>query len=155
MASIVEQIKEQFKDKVSVFEKSRKRIYVTAKTKEDGKQLVLYLFKDLGARMSIASGVDTRLGIEILYHMAFDKHNMIVTVKVLAKKPECEVLSCTGFMPAAEWIEREIHELLGVNFIGHPNLKTLLLPDDWPEGNYPLRKKTFESEKEGIERDYR
>jgi NADH:ubiquinone oxidoreductase subunit C len=106
----------------------------------------------MGARMSIASGVDTRPGIEILYHMAFDKHNMIVTVKVLVKKPELEMPSFTDFMPAAEWIEREIHELLGVNFIGHPRLEKLLLPDDWQEGVYPLRKKTFESEKENIER---
>jgi Ni,Fe-hydrogenase III component G len=149
--SIVEQIKNQFKDKADIFEKSDKRIYVGV-AKEDAKEIVRFLFKDMGARMSIASGVDTRPGIEILYHMAFDKHNMIVTVKVLVKKPELEMPSFTDFMPAAEWIEREIHELLGVNFIGHPRLEKLLLPDDWQEGVYPLRKKTFESEKENIER---
>jgi len=43
-------------------------------------------------------------------------------------------------MKCAEWIEREIHEMFGVNFKGHPNLKHLLLKDDWPEGNYPLRR---------------
>lgn len=150
--NIVEQIKNKFKDKVDIFEKSKKRVYVTVKTTEDGKELVRFLFKDLEARMSIASGVDTRPGIEILYHMTFDKYNLIVTVKVLAKKPECEMLSCTDFMPAAEWIEREIHELLGVNFLGHPRLKKLLMADDWPEGVYPLRKKTFESTQENVER---
>jgi len=149
---ITDQIKERFKDKASFFEKSKKRVYITAKTKEDGKEIVRYLFKELGARLSIASGVDTRPGIEILYHMAMDRHNMIITVKVLVAKPELSMLSFTDFTAGADWIEREIHEMFGVNFSGHPNLKTLLLPDDWPEGNYPLRKKTFESEKEGLER---
>lgn len=152
--SIIEPIKERFKDQANFFEKSKKRIYVTAKTREDGKEIVRYLFKELGARMSIASGVDARAGIEILYHMAMDRHNMIITVKVLVKKPELEMLTFTDFMAGAEWIEREIHDMFGVNFAGHPNLKTLLLPDDWPEGVYPLRKKTFESEKEGVEREY-
>ena len=153
--SIVEQITNRFKNKVEIFEKSKKRVYVTATTKEIGKELVRFLFKEMEARMSIASGVDTRPGIEILYHMAFDKHNLIVTVKVLAEKPECEMPTFTDFMPAAEWIEREIHELLGVKFIGHPRLETLLLPDDWPEGVYPLRKNTFESIQENEQREYK
>ena len=151
--SIVEQIKEKFKDKVEIFEKSKKRTYVTV-AKENAKELVRYLFKDLGARMAIASGVDTRPGIEILYHMTFDKLNTIVSVRVLVKKPELEMPTFTDFMPAAEWIEREIHELLGVKFIGHPNLATLLLADDWEPGVFPLRKQSFESEKENAEREY-
>ena len=153
--SIVEQIKDKFKDKVDVFVKSKSRVYVTAASREDGKEVVRYLFRELGIRMAIASGLDTRPGVEILYHMTADRDNMIVTVKVLVKKPELKMLTFTDFMPAANWIEREIHELLGVDFIGHPNLETLLLPDDWEAGVFPLRKKSFESEKEGIEREYR
>ncbi|MFC1510979.1 NADH-quinone oxidoreductase subunit C [Candidatus Margulisiibacteriota bacterium] len=151
--SIVEEIRTRFKEKVEIFEKSPKRVYVSAKDKHDGREVVRFLFKDLGARMSIASGVDTRPGIEILYHMAMDKHNLIVTVKVLAEKPEPSMPTCTDFMGAASWIEREIHELLGVDFPGHPNLETLLLPDGWSSG-FPLRKKSFESEKEGFSREY-
>jgi Ni,Fe-hydrogenase III component G len=70
----------------------------------------------------------------------------------LVEKPELKMDSFTDFMPAADWIEREIHEMLGVDFVGHPNLTKLLLPDDWPEGNHPYRKQTFESEKENDER---
>ena len=51
--------------------------------------------------------------------------------------------SCTDFLPAAEWIEREIAEMFGVKFTGHPQPETLLLPDDWPDGVYPLRKSDF------------
>ena len=42
--------------------------------------------------------------------------------------------------PAAEWIEREMWELLGIDFKNHPDMRHLLLDDDWPEGNYPLRR---------------
>jgi Ni,Fe-hydrogenase III component G len=152
--NIVEQIKQQFKDKVDIHEKSVTRLFATV-AKEDAHEVVRYMFRDMGARLAIASGVDTRPGIEILYHMAFDAYDVIVTVKVLVKKPELGMPTFTDFMPAAEWIEREIHELLGVNFIGHPRMEKLLLPDDWPEGVYPLRKKTFESVQENVERKYK
>ena len=48
--------------------------------------------------------------------------------------------SIAGVCPAAEWIEREIWELLGVDFRGHPDLRHLLLDDHWPQGDYPLRR---------------
>jgi Ni,Fe-hydrogenase III component G len=145
------EIKNKYSDKVEIFEKSPTRIYVTV-AKPLAKEVVKFLHLDLGARFSIASGLDSRLGIEILYHLAFDKLGVVVSVRTLVEKPELEFETFTDFMPAANWIEREIHEMLGVKFNGHPNLTRLLLPDDWPDGVYPFRKKTFESEKENIER---
>jgi len=149
--NILEQIKSKFGDRVEIFEKSKQRVYINV-AKEDAKPVVRYLYQDLGARMSIATGVDTRSAIEILYHMALDGEGLMLSVRARVAKPELEMESFTDFMGAADWIEREIHEMFGVNFSGHPHLKTLLLPDDWPEGVYPLRKKTFESEKENAER---
>ncbi|MFA6430962.1 MAG: NADH-quinone oxidoreductase subunit C [Candidatus Margulisiibacteriota bacterium] len=148
--NIVEQIKEKFGDKIKVFERSSKRTYIDV-PKEEAKDLARYIFKDLKARFSIATGTDTRPGIEILYHFALDKHNLFVTLRVLVKKPELTMETFSDIIPATNWIEREIHEMLGVNFLGHPNLTRLLLPDDWKEGEYPFRKKTFESEKEYLE----
>jgi len=144
---ILEQIKNNFRDKVEVFEKSKKRAYISV-SKENAKEVVGYLFKEMGARFSIATGIDIREGVEILYHMAFDKNGIVVSVRTLVPKPELEMPTFTDIILATNWIEREIHEMLGVNFIGHPNLEKLLLPDDWSEGEYPYRKKTFESEKE-------
>jgi len=46
----------------------------------------------------------------------------------------------TDIIPGALLYEREIHDLFGVKFEGHPNLEPLILPDDWPADNYPLRK---------------
>ena len=114
---ILEEIRTKFGEKINILEKSKKRTYVTV-AKEDAKEVVRHLFKELGARMSIATGIDTREGIEILYHMALDKHNMILTVKTLADKPKPEIPTVSDFLPGAEWIEREVHEMFGVNFIG-------------------------------------
>ncbi len=151
IVNVSENIKNKFKDKVEIFVKSKKRTYVNV-ARDDAKDIVRYIFSNMGARFSIATAIDTRLGVEIIYHMAFDKDDMIVSVKTLVAKPELEMPTFTDIIPATEWIEREIHEMFGVVFIGHPRLERLLLPDDWEEGVYPFRKKTFESEKENPEK---
>jgi Ni,Fe-hydrogenase III component G len=144
--SALEQIRKKF-NRVEITEKSPRRAYVGADN-ETAKAVVLYCFGELKARLSTISGVDTRPGVELLYHLAFDSEARVITVRTLVNKPELEINSVTPEIPAAEWIEREIAEMLGVKFTGHPNLTTLLLPDGWPEGVYPLRKQSFESRQE-------
>jgi len=146
--NILEEIRTKFGNKADILVKSKKRVYVSVSL-DDAKDVISYLFRILGARMSIATGIDTRTGVEMLYHMAFDKHDLVVTVRTVVEKPELKMPTLTDIIPAANWIEREIHEMLGVDFIGHPGLERLLLPDDWQAGEYPFRKKTFDSEKEG------
>lgn len=103
-------------------------------------EAVRLVFEQLSGRYVIATGVDTPAGVEILYHFSFDAVGLIVTLKVLLDKEKPQVHSITPITAGAEWIEREIHELLGVEFVGHPNMRRLLLADDWPEGVYPLRR---------------
>jgi Ni,Fe-hydrogenase III component G len=135
----LEKIKEQFGGQIEVWEKSPRRVYLTVPN-ATAKALVRCLFQEQGARFSIATGVDTRLGVEILYHLALDQEGVMISVRTLVAKPELVMESFTDFLPAVNWIEREIHEMLGVNFTGHPNLERLLLPDDWPIGVYPLQR---------------
>jgi len=138
--SIQEQIKERLSGKISDwYEHNPKRIYFSVDKKEI-REVAKILFKDLGLRYVIASGTDTPRGLEILYHFSFDQTGLIISVRVLIEdkeKPEIDSLAIIS--PAFEWIEREIWEMLGINFVGHPNLKRLLLAEDWPEGKYPLR----------------
>jgi len=132
-------IKAEFEDRiVSWEEKSSKRYYITV-PREDITKVANFIFAKQGARFIIASGVDTPEAIEILYHFAFDKLNKILTVRVPVPKERCEIESIAPIIAGANWIEREIAELLGVNFLNHPNPKRLLLAEDWPEGKYPLR----------------
>ncbi len=72
---------------------------------------------------------------EVIYNLFSISANERVRLKV---KTSEEVDSVTGVWPAANWLEREVYDLFGVRFANHPDLRRLLLPQDW-EG-YPLRK---------------
>jgi Ni,Fe-hydrogenase III component G len=115
------------------------RFYLSVSPK-DLPEAVKLVFDELRGRYVILSGVDTPPGIEVLYHFAFDEASLVVTLRVLLDKENPEIESITPIVKGAEWIEREIHELLGVDFTGHPNMRRLILADDWPEGVYPLRR---------------
>lgn len=99
------------------------------------------LITDHGLRFMIISGIDDRDRIELMYHFAHDADGSILTVRVYLDREAPAVDSLSGLLKGAWWVEREIHELLGVTFNGHPEPKHLLLSDDWPAGDYPLRQK--------------
>ena len=109
-----------------------------------------HIFKDLGARFNIASGVDLRHHMEILYHFTIEEINLLISLRVKISKEKLEIDSLAPIFKGADWIEREMHELLGINFKGHPNLQRLLLSEDWPEGVYPLRRDYKEWDKDAI-----
>ncbi len=137
---ILKDLKNRFKDDIiEVVDRSAKRVYVEIKP-ESLKKVVLFIFKDLGARFNIASGMDDRDHMEILYHFILEEINLLVSLRVKLKKPNLEIESLAPTIEAVNWIEREINEMLGINFIGHPDLRRLLLPENWPQGVYPLRR---------------
>ena len=137
---ILSGIKEKLGDRiVDFFEKSPSRYYIEVKP-DDVPEATRVMFKDLGARFQIASGVDTPSAIEILYHWAFDSLGFIVTVRTKLDRDKPEIESVCSICIGTEWIEREMWELLGITFKNHPDMRHLLLKDDWPEGKYPLRR---------------
>jgi Ni,Fe-hydrogenase III component G len=138
--SIEDKIKEKLEDKIfDWYQHSALRIYFSVEPKNI-REVARLLFRDLGLRFSIATGQDTPEGLQILYHFSLDKTGQIISVRVLIEdKKNPQIDSLAPLFPAAEWIEREMWEMLGINFIGHPNLKRLLLADEWPEGKHPLR----------------
>ncbi len=147
---VLKDIRERFKeDIIDVFDKSPKRIYIEIKP-DSITRIAKYIFKDLGARFNIASGVDTREYMEILYHFTFEDINLLISFRVKLKKSKLEIDSLAPIFEGANWIEREIHELLGINFKGHPDLRKLLLPENWPKGVYPLRRDYKEWDKKAI-----
>jgi len=100
-----------------------------------------FLFEDLSLRFVIITGIDSDDCFENLYHFSNDQTGCVVTIKAFIRDREApSIESITPIVAAAEWIEREIHDILGIDFKNHPNLKRLILFDDWPEGVYPLRK---------------
>lgn len=137
---VVTSIKEKFGERIkSFYVKSAKRIYIDI-DKKDIVDFASFVFKDLSARFNIATAADHPDDIEIMYHFDFDRLGLIVTLRAYIPKKKCEIESLVPVMNAAGWIEREMHELFGVEFKNHPDMRPLLLPDDWPRGKYPLRK---------------
>ena len=136
-------------DIVEISDRSLKRLYVEIRP-ESITRVGPYLFKDLGARFNIASGVDARECIEILYHFTLEDINLVVTLRVKLAKDHPVIDSLTPHFDAANWIEREMNEMLGITFKGHPDMRKLLLPEDWPAGVYPLRRDYEEWDKNAI-----
>jgi NADH-quinone oxidoreductase subunit C len=76
--------------------------------------------------------------IEVVYHAISLKHRHMLKLKVEADRANPVVPSVQGVWKAANWLEREVYDLFGVTFTGHPDLRRILLPDDWV--GHPLRK---------------
>jgi len=143
-------LRKKFKDDIiEVFDKSPKRLYIEIRP-DSIVQVASYIFKDLRARFNTASGVDVRNHMEILYHFLIEDINLLISLRVKLQKPKLEIDSLSLIFEGSSWIEREIHEILGIKFRGHPDLRRLLLPDDWPEGVYPLRRDYKEWDKNVI-----
>jgi NADH-quinone oxidoreductase subunit C len=78
--------------------------------------------------------------LSVYYHlhsMKFD-HKVALKVSVPIEKPEVE--SVESIWKAADWHEREAFDMYGIIFLNHPNLIRILMPYDWEDGSFPLRK---------------
>lgn len=105
--------------------------------------LCLYLNKELGLPLISMVGNDERKqagSFAVYYIFACDngKCSVIIKTMVLPDKPEFS--SITPIIPAAQWYEREIRDMLGLEPVGHPDRRRLAHHKDWPGGIYPLRR---------------
>ena len=91
-----------------------------------------------GETEDLSSGASREGMIEILYH--FCRKAAIVTLRINVRYSFPILPSICPILPAATLYERELMEMFGVQVVGTPNKDRLLLPDDWPDGVYPLRK---------------
>lgn len=89
--------------------------------------------------VSCMSGADYTDRFEMVYLLFSFSHKHKMSLKVQLPKDNPEIESATVVWNGANWYERETAELFGIKFRNHPDLRPLLLPEDWNEG-YPLRK---------------
>lgn len=85
------------------------------------------------------SGVDWGKGIlGVVYHLFSTTNRQKVTVRIDLPLAEATVASIASIWPSADWHEREVYDMFGITFSGHPDLRRILLPEDYP--GHPLRK---------------
>ncbi len=84
------------------------------------------------------SGVDLGDGLLIVEHLFSYKHRHSIVLKASVPYDDLEVPSSTKVWAAADWHEREQYDLFGFQFSGHPDLRRIMLPEDWV--GHPLRK---------------
>jgi len=102
-----------------------------------------YLFRNLDARYVTSIGTDDRPfsgKFMVAHNFAFDRDGILCGVLAHLPADNTKVDSISDVVPAANWAEREIRDLVGIEPVGHPYLKRLVLSDGWPDGVHPLRK---------------
>jgi NADH-quinone oxidoreductase subunit C len=83
--------------------------------------------------------VDWKTHLTMVYHFTSTDHRQPVVVKVQLDRNKPEIETVSHIWRTAEFHEREVYEMFGVNFLNHPDLRLLILPDGW-EGKNPMRK---------------
>jgi Ni,Fe-hydrogenase III component G len=136
---IVEKAKALLGDRVlEISNPALRRIFL----KVDPKDLLtaVEVLKDgLGyAYLATISGLDSGENFEVIYHFA--KPSSQLNLRTFIPKANPHLESICAVIPGAVLYERELQDMLGLVVDHLPDPRPLVLPDDWPAGNYPLRK---------------
>jgi len=90
-------------------------------------------------RLVTISTFDSGETFGLLYHLT-GPHRIVLTLAVDVPRQHPEVPTISDLLLPAGIYERQIHDLFGISFAGHPGLKRIILNEDWPEQEFPLRK---------------
>ncbi|MEM3578203.1 MAG: NADH-quinone oxidoreductase subunit C [Candidatus Bathyarchaeia archaeon] len=114
------------------------KAYIQVKAGAHRDAVKVLLKQDGNTGISAITGIDLGETIELMYHIRIC--GTIITIGTIVSKENAKIESITDLIPGANFHEREVSDLFGVTFEGHPNPKRLILPEDWPENVFPLRK---------------
>ena len=132
----------KFPDKITSFSIEPPEPFIRINP-QDVPEIISFLKNDPVLKMdylNLISGVDwiNENKMEVVYHLSSISQHHKIAVHVYLDRGNPIVPTITRLYGAANWHERETYDLFGIQFEGHPDLRRILLPDDW-EG-YPLRK---------------
>jgi NADH:ubiquinone oxidoreductase subunit C len=138
---IIEKLRENFSSDILEIEARNEKRMIISIRPESIINVSDYLFKTEGFRFIIATALHTKYGFEIHYHFSKDSVGLILNIHVVLNSENPQIESLSNMFNASNWIEREMHELFGINFLNHPNLEKLISEGNWAEGVYPMRNK--------------
>jgi len=90
-------------------------------------------------RLISISCMDNGETFGLVYHLT-GPHRSVISIALEIPRGDPETFTVSDILPSAGIYERQIHDLFGIVFSGNKNLKKLMLNEDWPDGEYPLRK---------------
>jgi NADH:ubiquinone oxidoreductase subunit C len=126
-----------FPGRLEVHIQRHRRVWIKM-SRDDLVPVVEYLARSLGfEHLALISGYDSGKDLGLVYH--FFHGGVMLNLKVSVHPSDAKVPTITDVFPGATLYEREFYEMLGIEPIGHSNLKRLVLPENWPGGN-PMRK---------------
>lgn len=137
MKQILQDIQALMGDSIEI---SQDKYYACITTGTDNLPALLSRLKEVHGFNYLAdlTAVDYPDRFEVIYHLHSIPGNRKIMVKSSASREDPHFPSAASLWPGADWQERELFDLMGINFQNHPNLIRILLPDDF-EG-HPLRK---------------
>lgn len=89
-------------------------------------------------RFGMVTAVDFGDDFELVYRLQSPRLGVGLFLKTEVPRDEAVIETITDLWPGADWQEREVYDLFGIEFRGHPDLRRILLPEDWT--GHPLRK---------------
>ena len=121
----------------------REDMIVASATIQDFVPAVSFIHDRLGGRFITSVGADTRTltGMyQVTQLFALDEDKIFLVLNVEINPAQASIPSVVEIIPGVAWAEREVFDMIGVEPLGHPDPRRLVLPDDWPDGVHPLRK---------------
>lgn len=118
---------------------SRRRMILYIHPKEI-LHITKYILEELECRFVTATIMQEGERIEIFYHFSQDENGQVISIHVELPLEDPKIESLSNLTHATNWIEREMHELYGVEFINHPKMEPLISEGNWEKDEFPYRK---------------
>jgi NADH-quinone oxidoreductase subunit C len=137
----VQKLKEKFANSLIDVKEFRGEVTVTVR-KEDIVAVCRFLKTDLSYNMLTDVTAVDYPGSDQRFMMVYNLYSIPnkdrLRIKAPVEESACSIDTLSGLWNSANWLEREVYDLFGINFIGHPDLRRILMTDDWV--GHPLRK---------------
>lgn len=143
MKNFINQLDEVWKNKVFQIGEFRGQYYIIIDNKEILRDLIKYLKEQGFNHLQTLTAVDylnhkERARFEVIYQLCNLDKRWAIRLRVEVPEEDPTIDSIVDLFPSANFLEREVFDLFGISFKGHPHLKRILLPETWT--GYPLRK---------------
>lgn len=138
----IKRLKETFNEQITLDSASPSAIYIKTDASQ-ARNIAEYVAIQLKGRFVTCAAIDHRKDREqftVIHLFSLDKEKTFLGIKIDLDPSPASIESITPVIPGANWAERELKDMSGITPQGHPDLRRLILADDWPEGEHPLRR---------------